>query len=160
MFEAWLTQQNAYIFRITAIQNLGYIIQHGIACRNCEPQDENFVEIGGPDIIGKRDNKTVPIEPGGTLSDYIPFYFAPRSPMLGSIFIKESFPQEEIIYIVSKASVVQKANIPFAFSNGHALMDFSIFKNTTTELSIIDWEVMCSRYWNSTNDDNDRQRRR
>lgn len=160
MFESWLTQKNAFIFRITAIQNLSHILEHGIPCRNCQPQNPNFVNIGGSDIIEKRDSRVVPLAPYGSLSDYVPFYFAPRSPMLGSIFYHETFPQNDIIHIVSKASIVQEANIPFVFTNGHALMDFSIFRNSLDDLHIIDWEVMRSKYWRVTEADNDRMRRR
>lgn len=160
MFEGWLKQENCYIFRITAVQNLEHILKHGIACRNCEPQDSSFVTIGGPDIISKRDVKVVPIVPNGTLSDYVPFYFAPRSPMLGSIAHSNSFPQEDIIHIVSKASKINEANIPYVFSNGHALMEFSVFKNDLNHLDIIDWDIMHAKYWRVTEEDNDRQRRR
>jgi len=160
MFESWLTQQNAYIFRITAIQNLPHILEHGIACRNCQPQNPSFINIGGSDIIEKRDLRVVPLAPYGSLSDYVPFYFAPRSPMLGSISHYETFPQNDVIYIVSKASIVHEAGIPFVFTNGHALMDFSLFHNSLENLHVIDWEVMRSKYWRVTEEDNDRMRRR
>src|SRR5712692_1717571 len=33
------------------------------------------------DLINKRGTRTVKCPPGGTLSDYVPFYFTPLSPM-------------------------------------------------------------------------------
>ncbi len=156
----WLTPQNAYIFRIIAIQNLPHILEHGIPCRNCKPQNPDFVNIGGSDIIEKRDSRSVPLAPYGSLSDYVPFYFAPRSPMLGSIVHRETFPQDDIIHIVSKASIIQSASIPFVFTDGHALIDFSIFRNSLNDLHLLDWEVMRSKYWRVTEADNDRMRRR
>lgn len=47
--------------------------------------DPNFVTIGNPDLIDKRARRAVPLPPGGTLSDYVPFYFTPKSPMLLNI---------------------------------------------------------------------------
>ena len=39
--------------------------------------DPDFVPIGNPDIIDKRTNKPIGIEPpGGVLGEYVPFYFS------------------------------------------------------------------------------------
>ncbi len=48
-------------------------------------RDPNFREIGSPDFIDKRAHRMVPVPPGGTLSDYVPFYFTPWLPMLMNI---------------------------------------------------------------------------
>lgn len=160
MFDSWLKIENGYIFRITAIQNLEFILQHGIACRNGKPQDPNFVNIGSPDIISKRDVRSVPIKPSGVLSDYVPFYLAPRSPMLASIFRYNKFPQEDIIYLVSQAKFIKDAKIPFVFTSGHALTEYISFGDDLDKLNIVDWDIMRSQYWNNTPSDNDRQTRR
>ena len=47
--------------------------------------DRLTTEVGQPDIKLKRRHRVVPIDPGGVVADYVPFYFAARSPMLGSI---------------------------------------------------------------------------
>lgn len=158
----WLTPENGYIFRIMALDNLGHVLEHGIACRNCHNliQQQNFVEIGNYDIIFKRDRRSVDCEPFGVLSDYVPFYFAPRSPMLSSITRTNSRVKNEVIYLVSQAQLVAKAGIPFVFTEAHAMMDFLLFRNQLADLTIVDWEVMQAKYWNSTPDDNDRRRRR
>ncbi len=158
----WLTLENGFIFRIMVLTNLAHVLEHGVACRNCHHlvQQPDFVTIGEDDIITKRDVRRVNCEPFGVLADYVPFYFAPRSPMLSKITHTNSRVREEIIYIVSQVSVVAKAGIPFAFSDGHALMGFSRFSNQLNELSMVDWEIMQARYWHPTAQDNDRRRRR
>jgi ssDNA thymidine ADP-ribosyltransferase, DarT len=55
MFDNWLTLEQAYLFRITHINNLPFILEKGMACRHCLPQDPHFVNIGAGDIIEKRD---------------------------------------------------------------------------------------------------------
>ena len=80
-----LNSERALIFRIAHIKNTPWILDHGLHCRNSEECDPNFVEIGNPELIVKRIHRTVPISPGGLLSDYIPFYFTPYSPMLYNI---------------------------------------------------------------------------
>jgi len=47
--------------------------------------DPNYRNIGNPDLIDKRSRRVVPIPPGGTLSDYVPFYFTPFSMMMYNI---------------------------------------------------------------------------
>ena len=81
-----LTAENAYIFRITHKDNLPWILDNGVHCRKSPKQDPNFVNIGIPDLIEKRHLHPVAAPPGGTLSDYIPFYFTPLSMMAYNIY--------------------------------------------------------------------------
>ena len=128
-----------------------------MACRYCLPQDPNFVNIGAGDIIEKRDNRLVDIAPHGRLSDYIPFYFAPLSPMLYKLRRNQ---QDDVIYIVTKATVIEAAKLSFIFTDGHALQVFSQFFNDLKDLNAVDWAVMQAQYWTNTEEDNDRRRRR
>lgn len=160
MLFPWITQEKGYIFRITAIQNLPFVLTHGILCRNYAPSDPNFINIGEGDIIEKRDKKQIEIAPFGHLSDYVPFYFAPRSPMLGRIKTYNFFPQEDIIYLVSNIQKAVDSRIPFVFTDGHAIKEFTLFRNSIQDLNIVDWDIMKQKYWNITPDDNDRMRRR
>jgi ssDNA thymidine ADP-ribosyltransferase, DarT len=41
-----LTQENAYIFRITHIDNVPFILANGIHCRSSTVRDPQFHEIG------------------------------------------------------------------------------------------------------------------
>ena len=70
-----ITSEKAYIFRIVHIENIEWILSHDVQCRNSSQYDPNYVEIGNPDLIKNRKEHAVPIDPGGMLSDYIPFYF-------------------------------------------------------------------------------------
>ena len=80
-----LSPEKALIFRITHIANAPWILANGLHCRSSAAQDPDFEEIGNPDLIDKRTRRIVPVPPGGTLSDYVPFYFTPYSPMLYNI---------------------------------------------------------------------------
>jgi hypothetical protein len=80
-----LTQEKALIFRIAHRDNVPWIIANGLRCRNSDIADPNFVTIGNPDLINTRHTRRVSCEPFGTLSDYVPFYFTPFTPMLLNI---------------------------------------------------------------------------
>ncbi len=57
-----------------------------------------------------------PFGPSGTLDDHVPFYFAPRSPMLYSIHggYVEGYVvgQRSVIHLVSSAEAVSAAGVP------------------------------------------------
>jgi len=52
---------------------LPWILDNGLHSQSGNVLDPNFSPIGDPDLIKKRPKRTVPINPCGTLSDYIPF---------------------------------------------------------------------------------------
>ena len=81
-----LNPEKALIFRIVHVANVPWILEHGgLHCRNSPEQDPDYVNIGSVELIEKRSRRVVPIPPGGTLSDYVPFYFTPFSMMMYKI---------------------------------------------------------------------------
>ena len=94
----------------------------------------------------------------------MPFYFAPRSPMLFAIskgnVAGYTEGQTPIVHLSSSIERVSESGLPFAFSDGHADMAISQFFNDLEQLDRIDWNIMRARYWNDNEDDNDRCRRR
>jgi len=80
-----VNSEKALIFRIVHRDNLPWIVENGLHCRKSTTVDPNFRRIGNHDLIVKRETRPVPIDPGGTLGDYVPFYFTPHSPMLYNV---------------------------------------------------------------------------
>ena len=80
-----LTPERARIFRITHVDNIPWILENGLHCKSSPIQDPSFVQIGNADLISKRAGRMVAGPEGGTLNDYVPFYFTPFSPMLFNI---------------------------------------------------------------------------
>ena len=100
----------------------------------------------------------------GNLHDYIPFYFAPRSPMLYAIYQgkveRYANSQNQIIYVITRTDKILQAGLDYVFTDGHAVIGFSEFYKNFEYLDKFDWSVMKSRYWFDTEDDPDRKRRR
>lgn len=86
----FLTQERAFIFRITHHLNLPWILAHGLQCRNSLNQDPNFIEIGRPEIIGQRTTREIDKPPKGTLSDYIYLSISILEPRCYSILKRDS----------------------------------------------------------------------
>jgi hypothetical protein len=77
-----LSPEKAYIFRIIHRDNVAWTLDYGLHCRNSPTVDPSYVSIGNPELIDRRNRRVVSVPPGGTLSDYVPFYFTPHSPMM------------------------------------------------------------------------------
>ena len=111
-----------------------------------------------------RESTLVPLTPYGCLHDYVPFYFAPRSPMLYAIHRNNvdgyTGGQKLIIHLVSSVQKVIKNECAYVFTDGHGIMFFTEFFNRIEDLSKIDWNIMVAKYWGDTNEDGDRKRRR
>ena len=113
-----------------------------------EVLDPNFVTIGDPELIGRRDGHTVPAGPGGILADYIPFYFTPFSPMAYKIKTGHGIPavpSREIVVLVSSLRRLATTSVDFVFTDRHALLATATFLTSLDELSEIDWEGLRNR---------------
>ena len=155
-----------YVFHITAIKNLESLIHSGYIYSqdSCGGHEVVPERIGYASLKDRRSRTPVPCFEGTFLSQFVPFYFAPRSPMLYAIHQNQvedcSYGQEDVIHLVFKLDAINKANLDFAFTDGHAVMEISKFYKDLEDLSQIDWSLMRSKYWNDTEDDGDRKRRR
>lgn len=141
-----LTPKEALIFRITHVRNIPWILRKGLRCANGGNVDPLFVSIGNPDLIAKRRLRMVDIPPGGTLADYVPFYFTPRSPMLYNIKtgwggVKQR-PNEEIVILVSSLVTLNERGIPFVFSDRHAYLLQARFYSDLDDLGNLDFDSL------------------
>lgn len=125
-----------------------------------------YTDIGMPNIKARRRRTPVDCGPGGTPCDYVPFYFAPRSPMLYSID-RGNVPtyqdgQDSVVHLVAMLSAVRATGRPAVFSEGNAGAAFVKFHDDNPSLleRLIDWEIMKLQYWRSTPDDPYRADRR
>jgi len=152
-----LSPEKALIFRITHVANVSWLLRNGLHCNNSNLRDPNYVQIGNAELITRRTTRNVPLQPAGTLSDYIPFYFTPYSPMLYNI--KTGYngvtkrPMEEIAILVSSLREVQKHNIPFVFTDRHAYLQAAEFYNSLSDLDRIDWPGLNARDFRRSPDD-------
>jgi hypothetical protein len=154
------------IYHISDKRNLPQICEHkGLYSKNmARTLNIDSINIAYEGIQDRRAKTKVPIKPGGYLHDYVPFYFAPRSPMLYAIKTGriEGFEggQRDIVYLVCGIESIIEKRLPFVFTDGHAIMTFSNYFSDIRHLDRIDWEVMRERYWYDTEENPDRKRKR
>jgi ssDNA thymidine ADP-ribosyltransferase, DarT len=158
-----LTPEKALIFRIVHRNNVSWILDNGLRCKNSKLRDPNFVEIGNSDLIKKRGIHPVLRAPGGTLGDYIPFYFTPFSPMLYNI--KTGWAgirqrnNDEIVIMVSSLRTLQADKIPFLFTDRHAYLAAAQFYSDLARLDQIDWGMLQRRDFSNNPDDPSKKER-
>ncbi|MGI8961415.1 MAG: type II toxin-antitoxin system toxin DNA ADP-ribosyl transferase DarT [Bryobacteraceae bacterium] len=151
-----LTRENGLIFRITHRDNVPWILDNGMHARNGERFDPACRNIGNVDLIDKRSRRAVPVEPGGTLSDYVPFYFTPFSIMMFNIktgYGVKHVPNDEIVIFVSSLPHIAAQGIPFVFTNQHAYPPMADYFTDHAELDRIDWPLLQSRNFKHDPDD-------
>jgi ssDNA thymidine ADP-ribosyltransferase, DarT len=154
------------IFHITPIDNLASIARCGALLSKAAATAQGLVaaNIAYPHIQGRRAVKAIPIAPGGSLHDYVPFFFAPRPPMLLAIN-KGNVPgcdyrQDDIVHVVSQAQAIRDGGHRFVFSDVHAALDIARFFDDLAHLGEIDWGIFFEqpllggycKYWNNRPD--------
>jgi len=137
------------LFHITAIDNLAHIckanallsksagVARGIAYQNIAHAGAQGACVG----------KMVPNPPGGTMHEYVPFYFAPRSPMLSAIHNRRvnncSLLQGDILHFETTVPQVAVLGRGIVFYDRNATLMFS---NAYTDLNLlsttVDWNLL------------------
>jgi hypothetical protein len=144
-----LTQEKAYIFRILHRQNVPWLLSNGLHCASSKILDPNYISIGNTELIEKRSSHRVPCDPGGNLSDYVPFYFTPASPMLYNIktgwggITKRA--NEDIVIVASSLRELPKHEVRFLFTDRHAYLSTARFFSNVDSLNQIDWDILQRR---------------
>ena len=158
-----LNPEKALIFRIVHRDNIPWMLDNGLHCRNSGIFDPNYMDIGNPDLIDKRNSHPVPKPPGGTLSDYVPFYFTPFSIMLfniktgwGGIRKREN---HEIVIMVSSLHTLAKKGSQFLFTDRHAYLATAQFFSDLARLDQINWEMLQRRDFKNDPDDPSKKER-
>lgn len=152
-----LTQAAALFFRITHRDNVPWIISHGLHSESSDITDPNYVQIGNPDLIDKRRTRAVGDPYGGTLRDYVAFYFTPFSPMAYNIVTGwngiQKRSREELVIIRSSLHRLRAAQQPFIFTDRHAYLATAQPSVDLADLDRIDWPILERRDFKRDPDD-------
>jgi len=155
------------IFHFTHLDNLATILADGGLWSDsaCAKMQRAVARSGSSEIKQRR--LATPIESGvgmgGCVGDYVPFYFAPRSPMLFSISRGNvpgvSADQDPLVYLVACAEEFKPP--AFVVTDGNAAGGLTSHYGTHADIAVrVDAQLMQAVYWNNTDEDGDRKRRR
>jgi len=158
--------QNKKIHHITHYTNLISIISASrLFCGN-ELHIQGIIptNIGHSSLKQMRGQHPVEVPCGGTLNDYVPFFFATRPPMIiaiekGSVADYRG-TQREIIYLVSSIEKILESGCIWCFTDGHAIEAITSYYNNLEQLSEIDWDAIVAWDYRLTTGDPDRERKK
>jgi hypothetical protein len=154
----------ALIFRVVHFDNLKWIFyRKALEAKNHSLSNDSLVSVGNNDVIRKRAIKEVPIPPKGTLDDYVPFYFTPFSMMLYNIHTgygeTKQIANKDLLFFVTSLHALREKQIPFIYTDRHALMIHANFYSDIKDLDKIDWKLLESRDFSRNVNDPDKNDR-
>ena len=128
--------------------NVEHILEHGL-CNRSHPQfDPNYVDIGHPDIVGKRTAQPVGMEGYGDLGDYVPFYFCGHTPMLYNIITGRhgliGRPQRDIVLIHCPLQRITATACRYFYTDGNAKVEISKVFTDLRDMDKLDWDAIGS----------------
>ncbi len=146
-----------WLYRITHIINMEHDMKYGLCIAKSVNVNPNFLQIGDSSLITYRKDIAAPNPPGGTLSDYIPFYLGPRSPMLFQVATGwediTQYPQKDIIYYISSVPVIKEHQLKYFFTDGHARSSTSVLYTSEEDFEKLDWDAIYTTHWKSDETD-------
>ncbi|WP_043731186.1 type II toxin-antitoxin system toxin DNA ADP-ribosyl transferase DarT [Nocardia asiatica] len=155
-----------WVYHITRLEHLPSMIEHGIwSDRLASERSLTTISVAHGHIKARRAQRRVPVGPGGTLADYVPFYFAPRSPMLYAIHkgnvANHNSDCTRIVYLVTSVQQLRQRGHIVVGSDRHAVMSYARFTADDSELTgFVDWALMEQRLWFDVPEYPDRSERR
>jgi len=102
------------VMHFTHMKNLRGIIEDGLESdTRLAKAGRNVVECADREIKSSRRRMPVQVDPGGVVADYVPFYFAPRSPMMYRIWKGgvDGYADgiDPLVYLVTSIRSVERA---------------------------------------------------
>jgi hypothetical protein len=155
------------LFHFTHLDNLPHILAEKRLVADTVMQSRGGVpmECGDRSIKAERRTRHIKLPPYGCPADYVPFYFAPRSPML-YVISKGGVPtysdgQSPLVYLVTSVDDAVSTGQPYVYSDGNCAAAITRHYTDLASMdAVVDWEVIKATIWANTRDDGDRMRRR
>ena len=119
------------LFHITAVANLPAICRAGaLVSKNAgAAAGVAYQNIAHAGAQSARSARRAPVPPGGLVHDFVPFYFAPRSPMLSAIHTGKvvgcTLAQEDVVHFETTVAQATADGEDFVFYDRNATLAFS-----------------------------------
>lgn len=137
-------------YHFTALENLESILDCGLLATNMKDQANiPHRDVANPDIQQRRNAMEVPGSGGLCVHDFVPFYFAQRTPMLLAVINQKNVDQEEILYFeISLISLEQREDVFFTDASANTVDPPNFYNlRDATELKRLNWELIDSKKW-------------
>lgn len=136
------------LFHITAMANLPAICQAGalMSKNRGAAAGIDYQNIAHGGAQGARALKLLPNPPGGSVHDFVPFYFAPRSPMLSAVHNGKvagcTLRQQDVVHLETTVARVLARGNPFVFYDRNATLAYSKPYTDLVHLDAVAWDLL------------------
>lgn len=161
---------NPWVLHFTHVDNLPAIIRAGCLRSDADVRRTGTAtDVGDAKIKAERRSRVVPVPPGGAVGDYVPFYFAPRSPMMyriacdcrGRVAGRYLGGDRPLVYLWSRVKALVAAGVTCLVTDGNAAAAATMFRTDPYDAAtLVDWPLLADDVWRNTPEDPDRMRRR
>lgn len=149
----WIAWHFTHLTNVDSIASVGALV--------CHSQGISHLDIADHEIKNSRLKRRIELPhpyPESVVGDHVPFYFAPRSPMLYRI-AKERHDQVSLVYFGVRLGDVT-SELTWCVSDGNARSALTEFCSSIDGLgTFVDFNALRIKSWPST-EDPDRARRR
>lgn len=136
-----------YVFHFTDIHNLDSIVKNGLLCPNIKKERGiKHWNIANMKIQERRAKMKVTVGPGGTVHDYVPFYFSSINPMLLTLLLQKNVDQNHIVYLCIKIDRLEQEDAVFTDASANRIEQPNYYTETD-DLDKLDWELIDSLKW-------------
>lgn len=156
------------VYHFTRVEHLSTIVDSGLHCDQlAQARSLLRIEVGNTGIKAGRAARQVPVAPHGCVADYVPFYFATRSPMMYAIH-KSNVPGysegiDRLVYLGTTVERLAELGLDVLLTDRNAVLayaDFVRWSDGEPADDFIDWPLMKERYWHNTPEEPARLERR
>ncbi|WP_413505722.1 DarT ssDNA thymidine ADP-ribosyltransferase family protein [Photobacterium phosphoreum] len=146
-----------FVYHFTSVHNLRSIIYDGLLCTNLKiRRGVDHVDIANSDIQKRRSTMEVTCGPRGVVHDYVPFYFAKRTPMLLNIIKLKNIDQIDIIYLAIPIEKIMDDSAVFSDASANTKIPPKFYKNPQ-DLNNLDWRTIDSWSWTYQDENKNRK---
>ncbi len=154
------------VFHFTHLEHVATVVQHGLLSDTAARERGVLrAEVGNHEIKSRRRERVVRLGAGGVVADYVPFYYAPRSPMM-YVIDRGGVPTydggcDDLVYLVSTVERLIDLDLRPLFTDRNAVLALAAFTDDVAKLDrLIDWSLMRATMWANTSAEPDRKERR
>jgi hypothetical protein len=150
--------RDLYAYHFTHLDNLDSIVRNGLlATNNKNARSISHRNVASSSIQRRRHNMEVPCGPGGTIHDYVPFYFCTVNPMFLSVLNTRNVDQQFMVFLCIPIAVLLEEGSVFTNASANTNIPPDFYEDPA-QLGELDWAAINSRKWKDGSD-KERQRR-
>lgn len=150
-----------YAYHFTMLDNLDSITENGLLSTN-KKVEKGIIhrDVAEQGIQNRRHTMPVSCSNGKFVHDYVPFYFAQKTPMQLSLVAKKNIDQPLLIYFAIPIEIIENiSGVVFTDASANTTQPPNFYNQSSAQqLETLNWDIINSKKW-SYSIDNERHQK-